>query len=308
MEFVQLRCFVAVAEEKSFTKAALRLQYATSNVSQHVHHLEKEVGTPLLDRANKSVWLTPAGEILFKGATQLLADLEVTLDAARQAALGQAGLIRGAFCPGSGIVVAELIRTAGAAYPNIQIVFNELPTSHILKAVRNGEISLGIARETDSELGSLVLITEQRATVILPSGHRLSESACVDIKQLDGERILVVDRKTSRQLHDRWVHFFEEHGVQVQFQPAPLNTIEEMILRVATGQGVLIGNDEPKIDCAQYGVVVRPVRGPVPSTDFYMIWRREDTLPQVALLVELLRSRNDSPPADVGRDPSKALT
>ncbi len=296
MEFVQLRCFVAVAEEKSFTNAAARLRYATSNVSQHVHHLERELGTSLLDRTNKSVRLTPAGEILFKGATQLLTDLDLILDTTKQAALGQAGLIRGAFCPGSGILVAEIIRAAGETYPNIQITFNELPTSQILRAVRNGESSIGIVRETDPELGALTLTTGQHGLVIMPAGHRLAKLDCVDLAQLDGERVLVVDKKASRQLHDRWVDFFNERGIRVQFHQAPLKTIEEMILAVATGQGLLIGNDEPNIDCERYGVVVRPVRGPVPSASYFFTWRPDDPVPQVTALVQLLRSRIGASP------------
>lgn len=79
MELRQLEYFVAVAEEANFTRAAARLHVVQSAVSATIKGLERELGTPLLDRNSKRVLLTDAGAALLPRA-------HLTLDAARDAA------------------------------------------------------------------------------------------------------------------------------------------------------------------------------------------------------------------------------
>jgi DNA-binding transcriptional LysR family regulator len=78
VELRHLEYFVAVAEEQNFTRAAARLHIVQSAVSAAVKTLERELGTPLLDRNSKRVWLTDAGAALLPKA-------RIALDAARDA-------------------------------------------------------------------------------------------------------------------------------------------------------------------------------------------------------------------------------
>ena len=76
MELEQLRIFVAVAETGSFTKGAKRLYISHSSTSRAVSALEEEFGLRLIDRSNHVTCLTPAGEVLFNEAKELLAFAE----------------------------------------------------------------------------------------------------------------------------------------------------------------------------------------------------------------------------------------
>lgn len=72
MEFEQLRAFVAVAETGSFTRAAERLYTSHSSISRAVSALERELGVTLIERDNRVLGLTKAGEILLEGAKDML--------------------------------------------------------------------------------------------------------------------------------------------------------------------------------------------------------------------------------------------
>lgn len=72
MEFEQLRAFVAVAETGSFTRAAERLYTSHSSISRAVSALERELGVTLIERDNRVLGLTKAGEILLEGAKDVL--------------------------------------------------------------------------------------------------------------------------------------------------------------------------------------------------------------------------------------------
>ncbi len=72
MDFKQLESFVTIAKVKSFSKAAEKLFLTQPTISNHIHNLEKELGTALFNRTNKNISLTNAGEILFKYAVSIL--------------------------------------------------------------------------------------------------------------------------------------------------------------------------------------------------------------------------------------------
>ncbi len=75
MDLRQLRYFVAVAEERNFTRAAWRrLHIAQPPLRRQIQHLEAEIGAPLFDRAARPLRLTPVGRLVFEQATQLLGD------------------------------------------------------------------------------------------------------------------------------------------------------------------------------------------------------------------------------------------
>jgi len=76
MELSQLRYLVALAEERSFTRAAAREHIAQPALSQQIRRLEQEVGLPLAERTTRTVAITPAGELLVARARRMLAELE----------------------------------------------------------------------------------------------------------------------------------------------------------------------------------------------------------------------------------------
>ena len=94
MDYRQLRYFIAVAEELSFSRAARRLNISQPPLSIQIKAIEAEVGTALFSRNRRKVELTPAGEVLLENARRAVRQLEHTTEAVRRAGRGEAGTIR----------------------------------------------------------------------------------------------------------------------------------------------------------------------------------------------------------------------
>ncbi|MER3405049.1 MAG: hypothetical protein C4289_07695 [Chloroflexota bacterium] len=132
MELRHLRYFQAVAEERSFRRAAERLFISQPALSQQIRQLEEEVGVPLFDRIGKRVRPTAAGELLLGYAQRVLHEL-----AEAQRALAEfEGLARGTLALGvvqtvdSYLIPAALARFI-PAYPAIAIRIEELPAGRL---------------------------------------------------------------------------------------------------------------------------------------------------------------------------------
>ena len=93
MELRQLRYFLAIAEEGSFSRAAQRLHVSQPPLSTQIKSLEEEIGTQLLDRTNRGVSLTASGQIFYEEIRAVLARLESARSRALQADRGDVGML-----------------------------------------------------------------------------------------------------------------------------------------------------------------------------------------------------------------------
>ncbi len=75
LDLKDLRCFVAVYELRGFARAAVDLNTVQSNVSTRIRKLEEEIGAPLFERLHRSIRPTPRGEIMYRYATRVLAEV-----------------------------------------------------------------------------------------------------------------------------------------------------------------------------------------------------------------------------------------
>src|ERR671922_941699 len=101
-ELRQLRYFVTVAEERSFTRAAGRLHIAQQSLSQQIRTLESQLGVTLFERSSHGVELTDIGAVLLREARPVLAQAERVVEAVRRAARGEAGELRVGVPPARG--------------------------------------------------------------------------------------------------------------------------------------------------------------------------------------------------------------
>lgn len=145
MELHQLRYFVAVAEERHFTRAAARLGVAQPSVSSQVRKLERELGSSLFHRGPAGAELTQAGEVLLPLARRVLGDVEDALAQVRELdALGRGRLAIGA--PPSlstGLVPAALARFH-TAYPGVTVSLFEEGSGGLVDRLESGEVELAL--------------------------------------------------------------------------------------------------------------------------------------------------------------------
>lgn len=162
-EISQLRCFVAVAEELHFSRAAERLNMTQPPLSRQIRLLEHQVGTQLLERSSRNVRLTAAGTAFLPEATRILRMAEEAMFTARRAAKGEQGSLSIGFTSASGYsLLPDLVSKLKARCPGVALNLKELVSTNQVEMLNSGEIDLGIMRPhtVNSELESVPLVTE----------------------------------------------------------------------------------------------------------------------------------------------------
>jgi DNA-binding transcriptional LysR family regulator len=188
----QLRTFVAVAEELSFTRAAERLFVGQQAVSKTVRQLEDELGVELVERTTHDVRLTGAGAALLEAGRPALAAAEAAFAAAREAGQGLTGTIRLGVSPAVSVLDrAEAVEVLRRDAPDVSVSILEIRPRDVRRMLRNRELDLVLARTSDGapDVDSAAL-RPTPALLCVPEGHRLDRAEPVALPELDGERLL----------------------------------------------------------------------------------------------------------------------
>lgn len=189
MQLHQLRYTVAVAEERSFTRAAARLRIAQPSVSAAVRALERELDIGLFDRAGGEVTLTPAGDAFLPWARQALADCE----AGRAAVVDLVGLRRGHLALGATPtltthLLAPVLARFHHDHPEIEMSVREDGSRILVTALERGELDLTVVilPINRSWVRTEALADEELVLGVAP-GHPLAAAAAsVAVTDLDG--------------------------------------------------------------------------------------------------------------------------
>ena len=271
-----LRYFVAVAEELSFTKAAEeRLFIAQPTLSRQIRLLEASLRAKLFERDHRTVRLTGAGEVLLTRARLLLKAWDETQSAVAEAASAEDMTLRVGFHTriGRGLIPAVTARMA-QLLPGWRLAFRQVSWRDPTAGLASAEVDVAIAWLPVPDTGLLswqVVATEER-WVALPASHRLIERTAVTLDDLSGEAFIALPA-TAGALRQFWLAAGE-----LRVPPriaAEAETAEETFEAVASGQGVALlaaGNAEIY---RRDDVVCRPVTGLTPS-QLAVLWRTGD--------------------------------
>lgn len=195
----QLRAFVAVAEQSSFTRAAELLHLRQQSVSKTVLELERELGVELLERTTREVHVTQAGAALLESGRDVLRIADAAFARAREVGGGVAGLVRIGTTPPVGPTdVGDAVAALRAAGPDVSVQLLELRPADLHRALRAGEVDLALARVAGVRVPGLDR-AELRPTPLalcVPQDHPLVAEAARDgsgrvaLARIDGERLL----------------------------------------------------------------------------------------------------------------------
>ncbi|MGW5161009.1 LysR family transcriptional regulator [Nonomuraea wenchangensis] len=206
MELQQLRCFLAVAEELHFGRAAERLHVAQPPLSRTIKQLERELGTRLFDRNTRSVRLTAGGQALVGPAKDVLAGLRRAEEAVRSADDGEVGLVRIAFAGVSTHpLVARLARAVRSRRPGIEL---ELSSQNFaqpaMRRLVRGETDLAFGRwdVIPADVAARVVMPDS-LVVALPATHRLAGAGRLETGQLAAETFVSLPPHDGAVLPDR---------------------------------------------------------------------------------------------------------
>lgn len=212
---LDLKLFVAVYEERSFTTAAQREHATQSGVSHHVRKLESRLGAQLFLRgAGQRVVPTPAADDFYAGATDVLRTHEAAVDAVKSRATGLQGEVRVGVVP---LVARSVLAPAYARFiqqhPNVVLKVVEDLTAPLVERVRTGELHLALALggiEANGVRGSPLF----KAPCLLasrPDGE-LQNLATVCIQDIQPLRLIAPSRPNAARIQIE--HFLASQGVR----------------------------------------------------------------------------------------------
>ena len=186
MELRHLVTFVAVAEERSFTRASDRLHIVQSAVSAGVRTLERELGAALFDRTTHQVQLTDAGHALLPEARATLAAARAAREAVDQVRGGLRGTVTlGIMQAGSlgAVNVAVLLAAFHAEHPNVELHARQANSAEMAAQVRDGRLDFAILASPSGRATGLELtpLGHELMPLAVHESHRLAERADVEL-------------------------------------------------------------------------------------------------------------------------------
>jgi DNA-binding transcriptional LysR family regulator len=241
VELRQLRYFVAIAEEGSFSRAAVRLHVSQPPLSTQIKSLEEELGAPLLARTNRGVSLTPSGEVFYEEVRAILARLESARARALQAGRGDVGMLAVGFVSIADYgVLPPALKSFRAQFPLVEVQLHELTTDAQIRELRAARLDLGLGlapvEEPDLEFTTIL---KEELVLAAPSDHPAASGEVIDLRRVAKASYIVPPRDIAPGLYDLTISRCRSAG----FAPRIVQNARQMqtvIGLVSCGMGVAL--------------------------------------------------------------------
>ncbi|MDO8964456.1 MAG: LysR family transcriptional regulator [Coriobacteriia bacterium] len=288
----RLRVLREIASRGTIAAAAEALYMTPSAISQQMATLEREAGTPLLERAGRGVRLTPAGERLVTHAERVIAVLEEAQADVDAVARGVAGRLRTcAFPTGARALLIPALSRIRAEYPRLQLSMVDLEPEESVPLLKTGEIDVLLTYEFDhlpqrDDPGvEQVLLAIEPMAIALPVTHPAATGP-VRVRDLKDEEWIVGQDGSS--LLEVQVRVANEAGFQPKLD---LHSNDYQVILAAVEAGLGVALVPPMARFAEYPGVAfrRPEDMEVRRRILAVIRRGSGKSPGIAALVEALR-------------------
>jgi DNA-binding transcriptional LysR family regulator len=241
----QLRVFLAVVDNGSYSAAARTLGYTQPAISQQMRGLERKVGTVLFTRVGRRMRLTEAGEVLARNATHILANLQAAEDQVAAIADLRAGRVRlAAFPSASATLVPQTVARVTRRSPGLRVSLVDAEPPQSLPLLRRGECDVALAfsyGDADPEGVEDLLeypLMDDPLHLLLPASHPKAEQPSLGVADLSDERWIAGCPVCRRHL----LHVCEGAGFEPDIVCATDDNLAVQSL-VAAGVGVALMPD-----------------------------------------------------------------
>jgi DNA-binding transcriptional LysR family regulator len=268
LNLTRVRIFFEVAKHRSFARAADELSYTPSAVSHQIAALERELGTPLVNRGGRPWTLTEAGEHLNQRAASALAEISAAEQELAELTSGARGTVRlNSVTSGLRSVVPPAVAAFRSRHPDVELRLSEDQPSSILRRLRYGEIDAGIivtASDQPPPRARSLKITkliEQSLMVAVPTSSSLARASRLTLRQLRDQRWLLP-------AHERVAEFRAELDVlfaEAGYAPKVMLELDDEVaagalIAAGLGIGLIPGLAAPTAHPGVTHVPIRPKR------------------------------------------------
>lgn len=293
MELIQLRCFLAVAEDLHFGRAARRLDLLPASLGRHIKNLEEGLGSKLILRTTRHVALSDSGRAILDDARQLVERADALEARARTSYREQSPLLRiGAIDSASIGLVPQLLTHFRQSNPEIEVNLHEQKTIRLLPRLLSGRLDLAIIRPPERPDNRFVFkpLLAETAVVAVPAGHVLADRSSLCAGDLEGEPLIVPDRHSRPHSHDLTIKLMLEAGYSARIGQVAeeKHTIVNM---VSAGLGLAIvprWSSRLAISGVQFIPILAPDGTPVRRLLLAAAWVRNTRDPARDLLLDCL--------------------
>jgi DNA-binding transcriptional LysR family regulator len=304
MDLRTLRAFVEVVRQGGFSQAAKTIFVTQPTVSKAVRQLEDELGIPLLDRNGHRSAPSPAGDVVYRHATRMLALREELLAELQDLTDLRRGTLRiGLPLIGSSMLFAPLFATYRHRYPGIDIRLTEHGSLQLEDILRAGDIELGASLLPVSDEFEWQPVRSEPLAVLMPATHALARRAAVRLDDLRAEPLVLLESGFALN------RIIQQACARRGFEPkvaARSGQMDFMIALVAAGLGLaflprMILEERP-----QAGLTHVLLDEPDIRWDLATVWRRDAYLSLAArawldLVRETHAGRTQHAPRNPGR-------
>ena len=288
MELHQLRYFVTVVRDGTFTKAAERLYITQPSLSEQIRKLETELGSPLFQRLGRKLALTSAGESFLPHAEKVMFEVEQ----ARARVQEVNGLRRGRLSIGvlpsaAARLLPKFLAEFRHRHPGVEVVLREEnDSSEFEQMVHDGVLDLAIVRLPPRRRSDLEVefIVREPMVVVVPPGHRLGDRRSVWLADLANETFVAM--KPGHGLRECLQRFCRQAGYEphVVFAAGHLGSVMGLVL---AGMGITL---VPRMAAGTEGRRIR-VRDTYAFRDLGVIWRHGQPLaPAARIFLDMMRA------------------
>jgi len=291
----QFQYVVAVADTLGFHKAAARCHVSQPTLSAQVQQLESVLGVRIFERDHRRVLVTGAGADIVARARRVLLEADDLLAVAARLNDPFAGTLRIGVIPTvAPYLLPEVMPKVGAKYPKLSLLFREEKTADIVRELAEGTLDAGLlALEADVGECAHADIATDPFVAALPKGHPLARKQRVDVADLEGENVLLLEEG----------HCFRDQALAIcnrvkatetPFRATSLATLAQM---VSSGAGItLLPSIAVPVENRRGQLEVRPFTKPVPGRTISLVWRPSSPLANVfTALAKTLRGGSRSP-------------
>ncbi|HCF3586564.1 TPA: LysR family transcriptional regulator [Pseudomonas aeruginosa] len=239
MELRHLRCFVALAEELHFTRAAERLHIEQPPLSRAIKELEDELGVMLFDRDRRGTRLTAAGATFLLDARRLFTVLEQARENVRAVAAGLRGSLRIAVSDGAiDPRLSAFLARCRAEEPEIEIRLSEVPLAEQVRGLRSGDFMIGFAHTADVSSDIVAEpIWQDPLVIAMPARHALLAHRKVPLQELQGHPLVLCDPQVCEGYCRELTRLLQklEHKLNVVEE---VSSLDMMLTLVGAGYGI----------------------------------------------------------------------
>lgn len=309
IELRHLRCFLAVAEELHFARAAERLHIEQSPLSRTIKELENELGARLFDRNTRSTRLTRAGQMFKERVPQVFAALMQARDSVRAASAGFLGQLHIALSDSiSPPRLTDLLSRCREEEADTEIRLHEIPLSQQLKGLETDLYDAGFAQSSDvGEALFAVPAWSDPMVVAVPSRHPLLTYKRLPLDEVLRYPLVLCDPEVCEGCSRQLDRVLRATGMEPMVAER-VASHDLMVTLVAAGYGLGFSTEAHVSTSSHPEIVTRPLAGRTPVLTTYLIRRIGDPSEVLQRFVERALITAPDRSADDAQDTSPGST